>query len=166
MEFEIGKEYRVNKNAECLKLFRHNGENNFISMGYLKENEIVIFSKDLIQEDGYMLITKNELMTECLGYEEIKEYIGEIKDVSDDIKPNSTENKLDFQNICGRRFKVRYKTYKELVFKIKIEECESYIEGTLENFNPQAEVVLSDDKYGFNIIPYKSIIYMEEIKED
>lgn len=72
----------------------------------------------------------------------------------------------DFTELTGRKFKIIYKDCNDLIYRTDIRHCNlKIIEGTMENFNPSAEVVINSKEYGFNIIPYKSIVYMVEIKE-
>lgn len=81
------------------------------------------------------------------------------------IKANKEKEFIN-NDLCGRRFKLLYKSYGEMLDKVSLLNCNpKYIEGAIENFNPLKEIVLNDAKFGFNIIPYQAIIYMEEIKE-
>ena len=74
----------------------------------------------------------------------------------------------DFKEITGRKFKIIYKSYNDYILNTKITDynCKlNKIEGIIENFRPSAEVVINSEIHGFNIIPYKSIVYMLEIKK-
>lgn len=80
---------------------------------------------------------------------------------------NNKEKEFNNNDLCGRRFKILYKSYGEMLGKMSLLECKpKYIEGMVENFNPMKEVVINDERFGFNIIPYQSIIYMEQIRKE
>jgi Zn finger protein HypA/HybF involved in hydrogenase expression len=114
-----------------------------------------------------VIITNNE-------DELIKLYINSGADISRIIK-SKVEDKVDtvtkqtVKTPCeltqGKRFKIRYYKHSDIYNRTPLKDCVLvYIEGEVQNFNPQHEVAIYDEKYGFHIIPYRAIAYMEEIK--
>lgn len=66
----------------------------------------------------------------------------------------------DFTLLAGRKFALWFKNLSDVGFNpLSVK----YIEGNLENFNPKTNVILNSEKYGFNIIPFTSVVQMLEI---
>lgn len=146
MDFKVGDKVKINE------------EWYFKSIAYdnkvFEERSISLYVEYTItQIKNRLMVVISDGETEFLIKTE-----GLIK-VSEDREFNNNE-------LCGRRFKILYKSYGEMLNKISLLNCKpKYIEGIIGNFNPMKEVVINDNKYGLNIIPYQSIVYMEEIKE-
>jgi hypothetical protein len=94
-----------------------------------------------------------------------------IDEISKKLKLGKEYNPLSEQNfepLVGKRFKMIYKSKLREVIEETPLRCAkiNYIEGYLENFSPHTGVILYDKEYGFNIIPLKSIVQMEQIVDE
>jgi hypothetical protein len=106
-----------------------------------------------------MDFTENELV-------ELKDNIDEMLTYKNQKYIPQYEN--NFKDLTGKRYSVWFNPYylsEERRKACSIESKIDYIEGYIENFNPQTGIILFDKEFGFNIIPFKSIIQILEIKE-
>lgn len=150
--------------------FKYKGTNMFLTEMKLNSSDqdakrkfIISIRKDGVNNDyemTQMSFTEDELsnlknnIEELITYKNNKEYV-----------PLS---KTHFQDLIGKKYKVLYRPALRQViddsyFNLKNSEIK-YIEGYVENFNPNFGGIFYDKEFGFNIIPFKSIIQMLEIK--
>ena len=71
---------------------------------------------------------------------------------------------MDLLKITGRRFKIKYRDIQSYIDRVDLRDVRlRTIEGFIDNFNPNAEVVVNGED-GFYVLWYKSIVQMEEVK--